>query len=462
MLFLRLKVLISVGCTYCKYMLIATSLLNILYAIPSPRLLVQKKDVTIFDFLILFSTMYFGIIPLLRANYLVVEDDIVLKVFVFYNLFMIPLFLTSFFWRVKYGNINSIINVTKFLSKIGSLRNNLLYYVIVSIFIFVILTVYMPNQLRTVSSDYMNQSRSYGQSSLFMLLGGIITVTNLLVSLKFCIELKYKELHIVTVVFLVFLSFLMMFFPRRDFLFSLIVFSLFFYSTNREKINNKIVLLSILVGFFLYSVFFPFYNVIRRCPVEFNSSSPVSSLINTINYGIENFNDKKDDAMESTDSRSEGVYRAVYFLCQESNTCMSGALTVAAIDAATPRVINPTKGRGTEGILESMTKKFVDIADSFFLLAYGEFMIMGGVYCFVLYLLVFFITILYSSLFSLVFKSRLLPIFLCIHLVSLVWNIEGKLESALAFFYTSILSVVVLLLIEKFKILYIQNENSIH
>lgn len=225
------------------------------------------------------------------------------------------------------------------------------------------------------------------------------------------------------------------------------------YSVHRTFFTLKKISILGCIAAFLWLVYFPFYNVIRWNPILFDSNHPVESLCSIVDYGISNYSLNAEDQLESSQERSLGLYNAVYLLAKRNITPQNGGLTLSDIDLSIPKLLNPDKGNGSEVTLEKMTGADVDIADSFMLLSYGEFGILGGIYCCFLYSFFIFLYSKYAQFYSKYLKSNLISIFILFTMIDNLWNVEGKVSSYFSWFFGSIFTIFIILLLEERKII---------
>lgn len=249
--------------------------------------------------------------------------------------------------------------------------------------------------------------------------------------------------------------------PRRILVFSVLQFAIVFYALHRNKITKKSITYVLILFIGLYFIYFPFYNVIRWNNVSFNPRHPIESLSAIINYGLNNFSSRHIEAAQSTDERTLGLYQAIYNLFENCNEWGNGRLTLAAIDGAIPRVLNPNKGDGTERILEEMSKTYTDQADSILLEACGDFSSLGALYAVVLFGVLFWLYEKYSYLYYKLFRSYLIPTFIMFEMLSITWNIEGNIGGRIAFFFSSIFTIILLLILERYQIVVIKRRHFI-
>lgn len=350
--------------------------------------IVNKKELNMFDFIILFSTLHFCISPIKEGSRASFTDDGVFNIFIFYFCYIYLILLVDIYYHQNKEDKNVIINTSRYLQNFTHLEFKIMGKFLIGLSIFVMLTYYLPRATIIAASKEITDV-SYEESSLTMALGSIIKIVGFLLFLDFSYRLKtgIKD-RFNTICLIIYLS-ILVFFPRREFLSALLQLVLSLYSVHRTFFTFKKVSILGCIAAFLWLVYFPFYNIIRWNPISFDSKHPVETLYFIVDYGISNYSLNAEDQLESSQERSLGLYNAVYLLAKQNITPQNGELTLSDIDLSIPQFLNPNKGKGSEGTLEKMTGANADIADSFMLLSYGEFGILGGIYCCFLY--VFFI-----------------------------------------------------------------------
>ena len=191
---------------------------------------------------------------------------------------------------------------------------------------------------------------------------------------------------------------------------------------------------------------------------RFDIENPVSSIIEIIEDTRKEFKNKKDDAQSMSDGRSLNLYYALYRIIKFDDSPSYGGLLISAIDHALPKIINPNKGEGTEKKLEKKMNLSTDQADSLLLFAYGDFgFIFGTFYSLLLYLLLIYTYSKINHLFSIMTKRRsVLGLFIISCLISLSWNVEGRIDAALASFVRLIIISFIFVVITYSKVIYLK------
>lgn len=437
-----------------------TSLINILPCLYPTIKILQKKELSIFDFLILTSSLYFAIIPFYNPNTINYNNENIVSLFYFYTLYIYTLLIYTIYWNHNFSNKKTIINITKYLKYNYTIKINQKGYIIISICIIILFIYYLPHSTTIIQLNNTSQL-SYFENSLLMILTQVNSFIGFIILIDINHMIKTKATKPQIILFFAIYLILSAFLPRRYLILKIIEFFIIFYSINRKYFNKRnVVVFSSIISFILF-IYFPFYNVFRHNGIDYNTSNPIASLTNIVNYGKDNYKYDIKKARVSTENRACGVYNAIYYLINNKPSPQYGKLTMSAIDVAIPKVIHPNKGNGTEVILEKMTNRNKDIADSFFLLSYGEFHIIGGVYTFILFFIFIKLYEKYALFFTKTMSSKIIPLLILNSMFSFCWNIEGKVETCISWFFSSFIIIVVFLILEKYKIIYFINRHMI-
>ncbi len=415
----------------------------------------------LWDFLLFFSCIFFSAIPAFYGNLSKFDPksvmNVTLIIFVFHSL----LFIMDYSYRKNHDKEFRVINICYYLRHIEYVKLSLLGKLLVAVGQVVIIVFYLPRMSIAVRMEESMSGSTYTISSFAMALTSILSIIGVILTLAALSDIKnFKKDKILIVLVLAYLA-IMVFMPRRVLVFSVLQFAIVFYALHRNIISKKIISYVLILFMGLYFIYFPFYNVIRWNNVSFNPRHPIESLSAIINYGINNFSNQHLEAAQSTDERTLGLYQAIYNLFVNCNKWGNGRLTIAAIDGAIPRVLNPNKGDGTERILEEMSKSYTDQADSILLEACGDFASLGALYAVVLFAVLFWLYEKYSYLYYKLFRSYLVPTFIMFEMLSITWNIEGNFGGRIAFFFSSIFTIILLLIIERYKIVVIKRRHFV-
>lgn len=285
--------------------------------------------------------------------------------------------------------------------------------------------------------------------------GAVWDLLGILFSLSLILSYKKKRFNKIDTIIAIAYFVMLIFFPRRVFLLGMLFLLVVLYSLYRKAITKKIIGLVVGFGMAFYLIYFPFYNVMRSSNFMFDAQHPVDSLVEIVSNAIDNwsYRDTDEKSEGASSNRSLGLYTALYDLIRYNPNMKLGELTYKSIDVALPKIINPNKGDGPEHILESMTRRYVDQADSFLLHTYGEFHYWGFVYAVILYVIFFTLYSTYAKIWKKLFHINLIPFYIAFLMVSLTWNVEGGVSGNISWFFGSFATLLAVLVIEKTKII---------
>lgn len=428
------------------------ALVPVLYPL---RYLFKKQDINLFDLIILFHTLNFVISPFRYGYKLNLDDGIVFHEFIYYFSFIITILALSLFWHKNNANKINLVNITKYIAQYKEVKVNFIGKALLVIAIIVSLVFYLPRATYILHVEEQGVEIDYQTKAAVAIWGAVWNFLGIIFSMSLILSYKYKKLDKVNIVLALAYFIMLIFFPRRVFLLGILFLFVVQYSIYREAITKKIV--GILAGFCIafYLIYFPFYNVMRSSNFMFDVNHPIESLYEIVSNAVDNwsYRDTDESAAGATSNRSLGLYTALYDLIKNNPNPKLGELTYQAVDVALPKVINPNKGDGPEPILEEMTKRYLDQADSFLLHAYGEFHYWGFIFAAVLYCFLFSLYNVYLNFWQKVMHVNIVPFYISFLMISLVWNVEGGVNGNISWFFASFLTLVVMYLIEHFKII---------
>ena len=151
--------------------------------------IVNKKELNMFDFIILFSTLHFCISPIKEGSHAFFTDDGIYNVFIFYFCYIYIILLIDIYYHQYCENKNVIINTSRYLQNFTHLEFKMMGKILIGLSIFVMLTYYLPRATIIAASKEITDV-SYEESSLTMALGSIIPIVGFLLFLDFSYRLK--------------------------------------------------------------------------------------------------------------------------------------------------------------------------------------------------------------------------------------------------------------------------------
>ncbi|MBD0850778.1 hypothetical protein [Maribacter arenosus] len=418
--------------------------------------LIQKKDLNFFDLLLIFNTLYFAIIPL-KSNEVVFDsigrlsERTSIFVFIYLLFFFVSLLIAS---NLSIKESDSPLNVTRFLKNLYELKVTLYFKILLIILPIFSLIYYVP-QVSIISAfgeiQDTNANISYEQSSMVKFFGTIFKLGITITIVLFFQIIKKKKFDVLIAISLLLFLVNLLLLPRRTLLVFFLFAAIVFYSTNRELINKKMMMYALGFAAFMYFIYFPFYNIIRHSPVKVDLQDPISSISEIYDYGITSFSDADKNSSVRTDDRALGLYRAVYWLMDydSEKEITWGRITLAAIDHAIPKVVNPSKGQGSEILLQERMNTKKDSADSVLLLALADYSMFGGIFTVIVYLLVYKIWFLIAGCSEFFFGKTIVSLYIVFFLFDTAFSIERKLDGILANTVSYFLVIVVIVLVHR-------------
>lgn len=435
------------------YFILLINILPLLYPLYK---IYKRKDLNIFDFLIVFQAIFFLFIPAVKD--IETNDEVLFRYFVIYSSFNYLILGISRYTDKR--NLESIVNMTRYLSRYSDFKIGILGQILLLLSLVVIFVYYLPTQALVLRFEETTGIRTYAQSTIYLFLAALYFVVRLLVSLIIVADYVNHRFNLINIFIFVVFVILALLGVRRDLIFSLLVFFIILYSLKRDAFNVRFTIISLCIGFFVIAVYFPFYNIIRSSPIKFTTHSPIKSVVEIVDYGLANYNNKIEKAEESTDKRSLGLYNAFYKAIEKNPEWNWGSITCSFIDMAIPRFLNPNKGGSGDLITRSIGVN-TDIADSVLLTGVCEFGIFGGLYAVFLFLTVFIIYSLYSNLLVTYTSSFLIPVYIVFSLFDMCWNVEVIPTALFSWFFSSIPMILILYLLERFRVLEVIMDNAI-
>lgn len=435
--------------------LLFTSVLGLLPAIYPIIRIAKKKELNLYDLIILFHVLNFALVPLWKGNILHWTNDGIISTFLYYITFVIFVLLVDIYWHNVNEKNKTLINITAYIKRYNGFKISKTGIILIFVILLASLVFYMPKATYILHLEDAGVSLDHEDTVQTLLLGNFFNIAGTVLIFNF--SCNVKKLNIKDVGLLLFLAYMIMnlFFPRRVFLSLLLQILLCVYALHRSFINFKVIISASVFGIFLYFVYFPFYNIMRNGSSvgNFNPSAPIESLIEISSYAIDNWSLMSEDATKASDTRSLNLYDAVYDLIKYNPEARWGELTWKAIDVSIPKVLNPNKGEGAAPILEKLAKQHSDQADSYLLIAYGDFHYFGSFYAFFIYITLFSIYILYNRLLRKLFNVEFLSMCFALILFGLTWNVEASLDGFLSWFFSSVPALIIFIILEKFRLI---------
>ena len=183
--------------------------------------IVNKKELNMFDFIILFSTLHFCISPIKEGSRASFTDDGVFNIFIFYFCYIYLILLVDIYYHQYKEDKNVIINTSRYLQNFTHLEFKMMGKILIGLSIFFMLTYYLPRATIVAASKEISVV-SYEESSLTMAFGSIVKIVGFLLFLDFSYRLKTGVKDKINTICLVLYLLILAFFPRREFLSALL------------------------------------------------------------------------------------------------------------------------------------------------------------------------------------------------------------------------------------------------
>lgn len=403
--------------------------------------IVKKKNINLFDLLIVFHTLNFCIAPLLSKETELeniiysINVETSTRLFLYYTSFILLLLISSIYWSKAKSKSIDLINLTILISiVIGKIRVSKKLIFILFVLSIIDLVYFMPKIgiLFIIQSDENINNQSYIYSSLIKVLFSLHTILfSLAVFLLFRLKKRNLRTPLFLLITLLIFGIISFFIGRRYILSFALLIAFSHYSVNRNSIKLFDYLKYGIILIIFYFVLFPFFNIVRNERL-FDNSKPISTVFKTIYFGVNNFSSSYHIASARTEERSVFLFGYLYDVINLNPYPQNGMITVASIDNAIPRVLNPEKGAGSDPLLTAISKKYTDISNSYLLHAYADFNLSGSFFC---YLMFIFVIGCYQLGFNLTknFSNHYsIALVFCISLFFFTYNIEAKFEDVLA------------------------------
>lgn len=421
---------------------------------------IRKEEINIFDLIILFHTIFFCLVPLgsdysafLWLDGFYFEHEIISRIFIYYVMFIGFLLGVDIFWTKYFKYKKSILNITYYLKTLPQIDISWVFICFLLVNLIISWLWFLPQASYMDTFNKYTKLQGFETSPMFLLYNSIFTMCfsfTLILFLKD--ELSFKKRNMLIIILTGF-SLLLLFLPRREMLFYVMLGLIVVYSLKRNFFTIKRGLWICAVLFIIVEFYFPFYNVMRRSTTQIDHSNYINSLISLVENSRNHFSDKK--KTDNSEGRALNLYYALYRIVKYDKSPENGKLFLAAIDHALPKVLNPNKGEGTEPILLKKMRCNKDQADSVLLLAYGDFgLFLGFFYSLLLYLLIIYIyVLLYKWSRFYLNNCSAVGILLIVFLISMSWNVERKLDVFFSSYIHLIIISIILLFLSKFRII---------
>lgn len=422
----------------------------------------KRKPINCLDILLVFHSLYFGIIPLFCnedfVNYKpVVNDDYVqFFAFAYYILFAFTLLVIDMY--VSQKQKDNLLYIGDYLKKIAETYNftgkfayRVLFVCVVMIFVS---QVYFMSRTLSASGGSFDEKIleiKNTQSPLTIFFYDstktIRTFATFVATLAF-VQAKNASVALgrnwkVLIVLLVINYFL----NNRTGLFQGVIVIIFVvYAVNRDFLQVKTILKSLVALIVTVGIVFPLITAYRYNSKRLmtKAHSPIEVIMPSITSVING-----DVDMENADnkgSRSLGVFN-IFAKATDYNKNFNGYLTLCSISHGMPRYLYPNKSKiGSQEVIEKAIGENRDVADSILLNFQLENKSIGFILTNLFFLLLITIYDKINKLFFLYTSEA----FLLLLSISLIFPWLNQIESGIDGFMTGLFSSVLLYIVSTF------------
>lgn len=370
------------------------SLLPFIYVI---RKVVKRQDLTCFDLILTFHTLYFAVVPLVSdvddIEYKIVRNnsEVHFLTFFSYNMFAYMLCIADSILKRRKGfylyNLTALIRYA--VNKIIQKQNIVWLIFAIEIFLWFMQSVstilLFERGVRSLEDE--REAVRAINTPIIMLLMSLshlmkIFCLFLFSSVILTIE-RVKKSGERLFIYVLVISFVLLLLQgsRSIFIHYLIFIGVMYYSLTNNRIKFSVALKGCVMLIFIYLLVFPMASTYRKAR-KIRVMSGNISLIESIKGSIEEIRRGSVNTAESDnkDTRIWNVYQ-IYALSMANPKNYNGVLTANAISIGIPRVILPSKSiTGSQLILEEGLGVFTDTADSVLLMTNMENHYWGNFY----------------------------------------------------------------------------------
>ena len=223
-----------------------------------------RKDLNLFDFLMVFEAVFFLFIPMFKE--IKSDDEILFRYFIIYTTF------NYLSWSIGYlvdrlGR-DTMLNITRYLSRYKDFEINKTGQILLLLALIVIFAYYLPTQSLVLRFGQSRAVLSYSQSSIYLLLGAMNFIVSIIISLVIVFDFFNNRKNIFNIILFTFFIIIALLGVRRNLIFSLLVFFVIIYSVRRDLFNRKFIIILSCATSFLLLIYFPFYNITELSQVK--------------------------------------------------------------------------------------------------------------------------------------------------------------------------------------------------
>lgn len=416
----------------------------------------KRKAMNCLDILLVFHSLYFGIIPLFCnedfVEFTPVVNDSYVRFFAFayYILFAFTLLVIDMF--VSQKQADNLLYIGDYIKKISEKYNfcgNLAYKVLLVcvVLIFVSQGYFMSRTLMASGGSFDEKILEIKntQSPLAIFFYGatktIRTFATFLITLTYVQAKNFGEkLGARWKILAVFLIVNYLLNNRTGLFQGVIIISFVVYSINREFLQAKTVIKSLVAILLTVGLVFPLITAYRYNSKRLMSKvhSPVEVIIPAVTSVING--DVNMSKADNKDSRSLGVFN-IFAKATDYKKEFNGYLTLCSFSHGTPKFLLPSKSKvGSQEVIEKSIGENKDVADSILLNFQLENKSLGFLLTNIFFLLLIAIYDKLNKIFFLYTNDE----YLLLISISLIFPWLNQIESGIDGFLTGVFSSILL------------------
>lgn len=401
------------------------------------------KDINIFDLTILFSLLYFWLIPCKEFVFGDIDTQLTSHVNTAVSL-CIYMWTIYFIYKLIYSCNPKIFNISRLFISINiNVRPSFLWIILaIGLFYFYNITNYSA-----LSSDNVeaNNQFQYGLNMPFyvrIFAVSIRPIYPILIIITYNLRtniIKYKRLRI----FCLLILFLSLILGEKTFMiYNLIFFAVYLYSIKRNRLKRKHIYYSFISLFCVLIFLFPIlqgFRIYKQYSVEQNMNHDFLSVVKGfVRDGITDDMQEKIDRYQ--DNRSLGCYNVFDWTCNAEYRG-NGYMTWLIF-----RYVIPQRAQAGDGNIvgDKMIGKGADVAESilaWFVLDYG--FIIGPIVAVLYQILICILLFYFGHLFSILFDNSLLMLVSSGFMTQQCINVEHSPTNDIRIFYALYIIVFV-------------------
>lgn len=406
--------------------------INLFTVIPSIYKFYRRRDIFIFDIILIANFLYLFLIPFYQTtigNELAIDIVgkakniyIVSSVYQFIILIIDLIFSSNRQYVSSFANLSHLIRCTD--KKIVFVNKGIVYFITITIFILFLFTITFANQDGKImeNSDAIAATLERNGASLFDKLFNkvssfcsVFIVPTIIYTILIIRKSKEKWLKRWSVAILLQVIVILLLGPRTNLILTILFVAIYFYYSLEKRISIwKISLFSIFLILFI-SLFFPFYRGYRMVKNTGLLNNDGLSLIEVVEKAYEQYTtseETREFLQRNTGERSMGVFKSVNDAVN-SDVRFYGQVVVACITNILPGAVDIEDHLEIK-LATTYNEKGTDIADCFLMYSIADW---GEVGCFFCVFYILFYLFVYSMEYEIVKKNSRMPQMLHIYIL---------------------------------------------